>query len=118
MSQRILKPNGRVVPRRTVRPLNDAKIHSEVEKKKRKLFDKLIEGRWGNTVNPPKINNRVALSLVRDLMLVWIHKFLGSKKLLTSPYTQINQPLCHPIATLAISRTPRKSHSPRQWYQS
>ena len=42
MSQWVLKCNGRVVPRRTVRPLTTAELHSESEKKKRKIFDALI----------------------------------------------------------------------------
>jgi len=54
MSQWVLKANGRVVPRRTVRPLRTAEIHSPVEIKKRKVFDELIERRWGTSISPPK----------------------------------------------------------------
>jgi hypothetical protein len=50
----VLKGNGRVVPRRSVRPLNPAEIHSEVEIKKRNVFDELIERRHGTSINPPK----------------------------------------------------------------
>ncbi len=53
MSQWILKGNGRVVPRRSVRPLRKEEILSEVEKQKRAVFDALIERRWGSSVNPP-----------------------------------------------------------------
>jgi hypothetical protein len=49
-----LKDNGEVVPRRAVRPLNPAEIHSEVEIKKRNVFDELIERRHGTSINPPK----------------------------------------------------------------
>ena len=54
MSQWILKANGKVVPRRTHRPLNVAERHSEVEKKKRSIFDRLIEEKWGTGITPPK----------------------------------------------------------------
>ena len=35
-------------------PLNPSEIHSEVEIKKRKVFDKLIERRHGTSINSPK----------------------------------------------------------------
>ena len=54
MSQWILKINGRVVPRRTVRPLTVAEQHNLEEKKKRKFFEVLIEGKYGSVINPPK----------------------------------------------------------------
>jgi hypothetical protein len=54
MCQWVLKGNGKVVPRRSVRPLNPSEIHSEVEIKKRKVFDELIERRHGTSINPPK----------------------------------------------------------------
>ena len=54
MCQWVLKGNGKVVPRRSVRPLNPSEIHSEVEIKKRKVFDGLIERRHGTSINPPK----------------------------------------------------------------
>jgi hypothetical protein len=44
----------KVVPRRSVRPFNPSEIHSEVEIKKRRVFDKLIERRHGTSNNPPK----------------------------------------------------------------
>jgi len=47
MAQWILKANGEVVPRRTHRPLHVAELHSPEEIKKRDLFDKLVEKRWG-----------------------------------------------------------------------
>jgi hypothetical protein len=54
MCQWVLKGNGKVVPRRSVRPLNPSEIHSEVEIKKRNVFDDLIERRHGTSINPPK----------------------------------------------------------------
>ena len=42
MSQCILKSNGRVVSRRTFRPLRKEEIHSLVEDKKREIFNTLI----------------------------------------------------------------------------
>jgi hypothetical protein len=54
MCQWILKANGKVVPRRSVRPLQIAEIHSPSEIKKRRVFDELIERRHGTSINPPK----------------------------------------------------------------
>ena len=48
----ILKSNGKVVPRRTHRPLTTAERHSNTEQRKRRLFDDLIEERWGTSINP------------------------------------------------------------------
>eukprot|EP00957_Ditylum_brightwellii_P143478 10930806-Ditylum_brightwellii.AAC.1 len=53
MAQWILKANVKVVPRRTYRPLHTDEIHSEQEKKKREVFDTLIETRWGSSFKPP-----------------------------------------------------------------
>jgi hypothetical protein len=49
-----MEGNGKFVPTRSVRPLNPSEIHSEVEIKKRKVFDELIEMRHGTFINPPK----------------------------------------------------------------
>jgi hypothetical protein len=49
----VLKGNGKGVPRRSVRPLNPSEIHSDVEIKKRTVFDELIERRHGKSNNPP-----------------------------------------------------------------
>jgi hypothetical protein len=45
MAQLILKANGKVVPRRSSRPLKVDEIHSPTEIKKRAVFDGLIERR-------------------------------------------------------------------------
>jgi hypothetical protein len=50
----VLKGNGKVVPRRSVRPLNPSEIRSEVEIIKRNVFDELIERTHGTSINPPK----------------------------------------------------------------
>ena len=63
MAQWILKANGRVVPRRSLRPLKVDEIHSPVEIKKREVFDELIKRRWGtpmtlaNTQQPKAFEN-------------------------------------------------------------
>ena len=54
MCQWVLKANGRVVPRRSVRALQTSEIHSPSEIKKRQVFDELIERRHGTSINPPK----------------------------------------------------------------
>ena len=53
MARWILKSNGRVVPRRSLRPLNVDEIHSPIEIKKREVFDELIQRRWGTPMTPP-----------------------------------------------------------------
>jgi len=53
MAQWILKANGNVVPRRSLRPLNTAEKHSESEEKKRDIFNTPIEQRWGTSAFPP-----------------------------------------------------------------
>ena len=54
MSQYILKANGRVVHRRTVRPLRIDEKHCPNEQKRRNLFDELISTRWGTSLHPPE----------------------------------------------------------------
>ena len=53
MCQWVLKANGKVVPRRTVRPLKPDEQHSNVELEKRTIFDKCIHARWGTSQTPP-----------------------------------------------------------------
>lgn len=55
MAQWILKSNGQVVPRRTVRPLTEAECHSEVEARKRQEFDAAIKDRYGDSINLPPV---------------------------------------------------------------
>ena len=52
MAQWILKENGRVVPRRSLKPLKVDELHSPVEIKKREVFDEHIEKRWGSPMTP------------------------------------------------------------------
>ena len=49
MSQWILKSTGKVVPRRTTRPLRTEEKHSPVEIKKRQMFDAIIRRKLGNS---------------------------------------------------------------------
>jgi hypothetical protein len=53
MAQWILKANGNVVPRRTLRSLNTAELHSRTEAKKRTIYDALITRRWGTSMSAP-----------------------------------------------------------------
>ena len=53
MAQWILKANGNVVPRRTVRPLTQLEQNSETEKEKRSVFTELVGKRWGTSAFPP-----------------------------------------------------------------
>ena len=53
MAQLILKGNERVVSRRSARPLRTDEIYNNNEEKKRKVFDELIELRWGSSLNFP-----------------------------------------------------------------
>ena len=52
MAQWILKVNGRVVPRRSLRPMKVDELHSPVEIKKIEVFDELIQRRWGSPMSP------------------------------------------------------------------
>ena len=53
MAQWILKGNRRVVSRRSAHPLRTDEIYNDNEEKKRKVSDKLIELRWGSSLNFP-----------------------------------------------------------------
>jgi hypothetical protein len=57
MAQWILKGNGRVVPRHSVRPLKVAELHSVTAQKKQTISDGLIERRWGTSINPPIVSD-------------------------------------------------------------
>jgi hypothetical protein len=57
MAQWILKANGNVVPRHTIRTLQVDEVHSPTEIKKREIFDDLTERRWGTSINPPKVKD-------------------------------------------------------------
>jgi hypothetical protein len=53
MAQWVLKANGNVVPRPTLRFLNTAELHSPTEAKKRSIYDALITRRWGTSMSAP-----------------------------------------------------------------
>ena len=48
-----MEDNKNVVPSSYPRPLRVEEIHSVTEQKRRKLFSRLVEGRWGISANPP-----------------------------------------------------------------
>ena len=48
MAQWIVTSKATVVPRRTVRPLTTAELHSTMEKRLRDIFDAVVEKRFGN----------------------------------------------------------------------
>ena len=52
MTSWILKSNGKVVPRRTLRPLNDVEERNEKEMEKRDIFDKAIAEKLGIIIKP------------------------------------------------------------------
>ena len=66
MAQRILKSNGRVIPRRTAVPLNIDQLNSETEKKKRTIFDQLISKIWGTSISPPDISDHAEHDKIHD----------------------------------------------------
>ena len=49
--------NGKVVPRRTLRPLNTAEKHSPVEDKKKEVFDEIIQRKYGTASAAPTKSN-------------------------------------------------------------
>jgi hypothetical protein len=55
MAQAILTSKGTIIPRRTIRKLKQDELISEIEKRKRQLFDDLIRSTLGDSMNmPPK----------------------------------------------------------------
>ena len=66
MAQWILKANGRVFPRTSLRPLKVDEIHSPVEIKKREVFDELIKRRWGTPMTPPNTQQPKAFEKYED----------------------------------------------------
>ena len=49
MAQWVLVSTGKVVPRRTVRPLKFAEIHNVREEKRREIFGEIIMKRLGSS---------------------------------------------------------------------
>ena len=68
MAQWILKANGNVIPCRTLRPLTVAEQHSDSEIQKCKVFDALIEGRWGTSINPPPTQRKMMTMISRSTL--------------------------------------------------
>ena len=56
MAQWILKANGEVISRRTLRRLHVDEEHCAVEVKKRETFDALIERRHGTSTKPSNVS--------------------------------------------------------------
>ena len=54
MAQYVLNDLGKIVPRRSIRPLNAEEMHSETERRKRCEFDKVIERKLGNSLRIPE----------------------------------------------------------------
>jgi hypothetical protein len=59
MCQWVLRSNGTVVPRRSLRPLKPEEMRSAHELQKMTIFDALIERRHGTSINPPKKQTQV-----------------------------------------------------------
>eukprot|EP00957_Ditylum_brightwellii_P098603 7511498-Ditylum_brightwellii.AAC.1 len=53
MAQWLMKGNGDVVPRQTLRLLKVEDLNSKIEIVSHNLFDLLIKRRWGTSMNPP-----------------------------------------------------------------
>ena len=66
MAQWILQANGRVVPRRSSRPLEVDELHSPVEHKKREVFDELIKRRWGSPMTPSNTQHQKVFKKYED----------------------------------------------------
>jgi len=58
MCQWVLKANGKIVPRRTCRPVKPEEWDSETGKRERRVFDALIEVMYGTTMNPKSPSTR------------------------------------------------------------
>ena len=57
MSQSVLVVTGSIITRRTIRPLRNSELHSETEKRKRKIFDDIILKKLGDSMTKPKRPN-------------------------------------------------------------
>ena len=57
LSQWVLKSNGNVVPCLTVRALQLAEVHSDTERRKRDIFDALIERRFRSPMSTPNTDD-------------------------------------------------------------
>ena len=56
MAQWVLKANGEVISRRTLRPLQVDELHCDIEAKKRETFNALIERRHGTSTRPSNVS--------------------------------------------------------------
>ena len=66
MAQWMLKANGRVIPRRSLRPLKVDELHSPVEIKKREVLDELIKRRWGSPMTPSNAQQQKVFEKYED----------------------------------------------------
>ena len=72
MAQWLLKTNGNVVCRRTTRPLNKLELSSEIEKRKRNVFDEL-EQHNGAPLSLPNLQTMKKILIHIRTMLKRIH---------------------------------------------
>ena len=56
MSQWVLKANGEVIPKRSVRPLKLNELHCATNLKQRETFNSLIERRYGDITTPSNVS--------------------------------------------------------------
>ena len=56
MAQWILKANGKIVLRCTLRPLLVEDLHNPIEIKKQEIFDSLIKKKWGDSITLPPVS--------------------------------------------------------------
>ena len=54
MAQVVLVASSKVIPRRTLRRLSIAELNSEVEKRKRSIFDDIILKKLGDSIRAPE----------------------------------------------------------------
>lgn len=63
MAQNVLNEQGNVVPRRTLRRLTEAELHSETERLKRKKFDQTIKEKLGDSLTAPSETTQSKLGI-------------------------------------------------------
>ena len=80
MAQWILKANGRVAPRTSLRPLKVDELHSPAEIKKREVFNELIKRRRGSPMTPSNTQQQKVFEKYKDHEQ---HEHLKLKTLLT-----------------------------------
>ena len=67
MAQAVLVASSKVIPRRTLQRLLISELNSEVEKKKRSIFDDIILKKLGDSILAPEKPNKIYVPYSDDV---------------------------------------------------